>query len=62
MFCRRRGRSPPSRTATTPRSLLYTANLINPFLVEAGLTEQEAEIEGLFDPSFTQDWVDRNGE
>ncbi len=42
-------------------SLIFTANLINPFLVSSGLTEEEAEIEGLFDASFTQDWVDRNG-
>ena len=42
-------------------SLIYTANLINPFLVDAGLTEEEAPLDGLFDPSFTQDWVDRNG-
>lgn len=40
-------------------SLLYTARLINPFLVESGLTEEEAPLEGLLDASFTQDWVDR---
>ena len=42
-------------------SLLFTAALINPFLVEAGLTEQEAEVEGLFDPSFTLDHASRAG-
>lgn len=42
-------------------SLLHTADLINPFLVEAALTEEEAELDGLFDPTFTQDWVDRQG-
>jgi NitT/TauT family transport system substrate-binding protein len=42
-------------------SLPYTADLINPFLVEAGLTEEEAPLEGLFDPSFTQDYADRQG-
>lgn len=42
-------------------SLQYTARLINPFLVEAGLTEAEAPLEGLFDPSFTQDYADRQG-
>ena len=42
-------------------SLLYTAALINPFLVESGLTEQEAEVEGLFDPSFTLDHANRAG-
>ncbi|MGH9213102.1 MAG: aliphatic sulfonate ABC transporter substrate-binding protein [Acidimicrobiales bacterium] len=42
-------------------SLLYTARLINPFLVEAGLTEEEASLDGLFDPSFTEDYIERNG-
>jgi NitT/TauT family transport system substrate-binding protein len=42
-------------------SLLFTARLINPFLVDAGLTEEEADLEGLFDPSFTLDFVNRNG-
>ncbi|MGE3621876.1 MAG: aliphatic sulfonate ABC transporter substrate-binding protein [Acidimicrobiia bacterium] len=42
-------------------SLLFTARLINPFLVASGLTEEEAPLDGLFDPSFTQDHVDRNG-
>lgn len=42
-------------------SLVFTANLINPFLVESGLTEEEASLDGLFDPSFTQDYADRQG-
>lgn len=42
-------------------SLLFAARLINPFLVDAGLTDSEAPIEGLFDASFTQDYVDREG-
>lgn len=42
-------------------SLLHTARLINPFLVESGFTEQEAPLEGLFDDRFTADWVERNG-
>ncbi len=42
-------------------SVRYTAELINPFLVEAGLTEEEAPLDGLFDPSFTQDYADREG-
>ena len=46
---------------TDTTSLLYTARLITPFLVSSGLTETEAPIDGLFDPSFTQDYVDRNG-
>lgn len=42
-------------------SLLYTARLINPFLVAAGLTQEEAPIDGLFDGSFTKDYLERNG-
>lgn len=41
-------------------SLLYTASLINPFLVESGFTEEEAPLEGLFDASFTLDWIARS--
>jgi NitT/TauT family transport system substrate-binding protein len=43
------------------KSLLYTADLINPFLVESGLTEQEADVSTLFDSSFTQAYVDDAG-
>jgi NitT/TauT family transport system substrate-binding protein len=39
-------------------SLQYTAELINPFLVEAGLIPETASLDGLFDPSFTQAVVD----
>ena len=42
-------------------SLLYTANLINPFLVASGLAETEADLEGLFDASFTEDYAERAG-
>ncbi|MEJ7846247.1 MAG: aliphatic sulfonate ABC transporter substrate-binding protein [Acidimicrobiales bacterium] len=42
-------------------SLQFTADLINPFLVESGLSETEADLEGLFDPSFTQDYAERVG-
>lgn len=42
-------------------SLPHTAGLINPFLVESGFTESEAPLEGLFDASFTADWVERQG-
>ncbi|MEM7338187.1 MAG: aliphatic sulfonate ABC transporter substrate-binding protein [Actinomycetota bacterium] len=42
-------------------SLQFTAELINPFLVESGFTEGEAPLDGLFDASFTNDWIDRNG-
>ncbi len=41
-----------------PTSLQRVAKLINPFLVESGLTEQEAPLDGLFDASFTQANVD----
>ena len=43
-------------------SLQHTAELINPFLVDSGFTEKEASLDGLFDASFTQDWVDRMGD
>jgi NitT/TauT family transport system substrate-binding protein len=39
-------------------SLQHTAELINPFLVESGLIPEEAPLDGLFDPSFTQAHVD----
>lgn len=42
-------------------SLLHTARLINPFLVESGFTEAEAPLDGLFDASFTEDWLKRSG-
>lgn len=45
----------------TTTSLVHTAGLINPFLVESGFTESEAPLEGLFDSSFTADWVARQG-
>lgn len=45
----------------TTEYLVYTANLINPFLVDTGLIPEEADISGLFDPSFTQAYVDANG-
>jgi NitT/TauT family transport system substrate-binding protein len=40
-------------------SLQFTAELINPFLVESGLTQEEADLDELFDPSFTQAVADR---
>jgi NitT/TauT family transport system substrate-binding protein len=42
-------------------SLVYTAELINPFLVESGFVEEEAPLDGLFDASFTLDWLERQG-
>lgn len=41
-----------------PTSLERVAKLINPFLVESGLTEKEAPLDGLFDGSFTKAHVD----
>ena len=40
-------------------SLPHVASLINPFLVSSGFTEQEAPLDGLFDASFTEDWLAR---
>lgn len=42
-------------------SLQYTAELINPFLVASGLAENEADLEGIFDSSFTMDYAERAG-
>ncbi|MET0901966.1 MAG: aliphatic sulfonate ABC transporter substrate-binding protein [Acidimicrobiales bacterium] len=42
-------------------SLIFTANLINPFLVESGLTEEEAPLDGLFEPSFTEAYLEGDG-
>lgn len=46
--------------ATT--SLPNTARKINPFLLSSGLTREEADLDGLFDPSFTQAYVDGGAE
>lgn len=43
-------------------SLPFTASLINPFLVDSGFTEAEAPLAGLFDPSFTADYIERMDE
>ena len=32
--------------------------MLRPFLVDSGLTREEADLTGLFDPSFTQAYVD----
>jgi NitT/TauT family transport system substrate-binding protein len=42
-------------------SLHFTAELINPFLVASGLAAAEADLDGIFDPSFTQDYAERAG-
>ena len=41
-----------------PTSLPNTARKINPFLLSSGLTREEADLDGLFDPSFTQAHID----
>jgi len=38
----------------TMTSIRYTAGLINPFLVDSGLTKKTASLNGLFAPQFTQ--------
>jgi NitT/TauT family transport system substrate-binding protein len=42
-------------------SLPEMARRINPFLVDSGLTEQEADLGGLFEPTYTQAYVDNGG-
>ena len=42
-------------------SLPEMARRINPFLVDSGLTEQEADLSGLFEPTYTQAYVDNGG-
>jgi NitT/TauT family transport system substrate-binding protein len=42
-------------------SLPNTARKINPFLVDSGLTREEADLTGLFTPEFTQAYVDGGG-
>lgn len=42
-------------------SLPEMARRINPFLVASGLTETEADLAGLFDPTYTQAYVDGSG-
>jgi NitT/TauT family transport system substrate-binding protein len=41
-----------------PTSLPEMARRINPFLVSSGLTEKEADLGGLFEPRYTQSYVD----
>ena len=43
---------------TTSTSLDYTAKQINPFLVKAGLAPKKVPLKGLFEPKFTQAYVD----
>lgn len=43
-----------------PTSLPEMARRINPFLVESGLAKEQADLDGLFDSSFTKAYVDAN--
>ena len=47
--------------AGDPTSLVEMARRINPFLVSSGLTKEQADLSGLFDPSFTKVYADQNG-
>jgi NitT/TauT family transport system substrate-binding protein len=44
-----------------PTGLRPMAEEMNEFLVDSGLAEEPAPLEDLFEPSFTQDYVERNG-
>lgn len=44
-----------------PTSLPATSREINPFLVESGPTDTEADLAGLFAPRFTRAIVDGDG-
>jgi NitT/TauT family transport system substrate-binding protein len=44
-----------------PTSLPEMARRINPFLVSSGIGKQEAPLDGLFEPRFTQATADRRG-
>lgn len=44
-----------------PTSLPEMARRINPFLLDSGLVKEEAPLDGLFAPQFTQAYVDANG-
>jgi NitT/TauT family transport system substrate-binding protein len=44
-----------------PEGLTPMAEQINEFLVDTELAEEPAELEGLFEPQFTEDYIERNG-
>ena len=44
-----------------PTGLGPMAEQISAFLIDAGLAEEAPELDGLFDPSFTEDYLERNG-
>jgi len=45
-----------------PEGLAPMAEQISEFLVTAGLAEEAPPLDDLLDPSFTQDYIDRNGD
>jgi NitT/TauT family transport system substrate-binding protein len=45
-----------------PEGLEPMAEQINDFLVDSGLAEEPAPLDDLFDPSFTADYIERNGD
>ena len=45
-----------------PEGLTPMAEQISEFLVTAGLAEEAPPLDDLLDPSFTQDYIDRNGD
>lgn len=44
-----------------PTSLVEMGRRIGPFLLSSGLTDASADLSDLFDPSFTQAYIDANG-
>jgi NitT/TauT family transport system substrate-binding protein len=50
-----------SLTGTAPTDLGPMAEEVAAFLPGAGLVEEEPSLDGLFDPSFTEDYVGRQG-
>ena len=47
--------------AGDPTSLPEMARRINPFLVSSGLAEEEADLTGLFEPSYTEAYAEKSG-
>jgi hypothetical protein len=50
-----------SLTGTAPTDLGPMAEKVAAFLPASGLVETEPTLDGLFDPSFTEDHIDRQG-
>ena len=51
-----------SLTGDADTDLPAMTDTVNTFLVDSGLLEEEADIEGLYDTSFTEDYVEREGQ